>query len=111
MNELIKKSDMFVQGKDGTMQISQSAIETICSIEKQRKDFDKAYKKMKETLLSGMEEYGIKKAESDDLLITYVEPTERVSIDTDKLWEKYFNAAYACQKESKVNASVRIKVR
>lgn len=111
MNELITKQEMFVPDKDGHMVVSESAIETINSIERQRKEFDKAYKKMKATLLSGMEEYGIKKAETEDLLITYVEPTERMSIDMAKLWDKYFDAAFDCQKESEVKASVKITIR
>lgn len=111
MNELITKNEVFVKGEDGNMVISEDAIMKIRSIEQQRKEFDKQYKKFKAMLKDGMEEYGVKKADTDDLLITYVEPTERYTIDTKKLWAEYKEAALACEKVSDVSGSVKITIR
>jgi signal transduction histidine kinase len=99
--------------KDGELQIAQSTIDRICEIEKQKKALDKEYKQFKSALLDAMEEHGIKKLENEEsgLKITYVEPTERISIDTDKLWSEYQNVAFECQKFAPVKASVRIAVR
>jgi signal transduction histidine kinase len=99
--------------KDGELQIAQSTIDRICEIEKQKKALDKEYKQFKSALLDAMEEHGIKQftSEDDSLKITYVEPTERISIDTDKLWSEHQNVAFECQKFTPVKASVRITVR
>ena len=111
MNALITKNEVFVPGEDGNMIIAPAAIEKIRSIETERKQFDKDYKKFKKMLKEGMEEYGIKKLDNEDLLITYVEPTEKVVIDTAKLWAEYKHVALACEKESQVSSSVKITVR
>lgn len=111
MAELITKEMLFVKNEDGQMIIDPNMLETIIGIETEKKKIDKVYKKYKEALLNGMEYYGLKKVDTDDILITYVEPTERVSIDNDKLWSDYADVAFKCQKVSKVKSSIRITVR
>lgn len=110
MNEIITKNTIF-ERQDGQMILKPDAIETIREIEVQMKKLEKQYKKFKKALLEGMEEYGIKKVDSEDLLITYIEPSERVTIDTKMLWDKYKEVAFDCQKVSEVNGSIRITVR
>ena len=111
MGELITKEMLFVKNDDGQMIISPSAIEDICILETQIKRMNKEYKKYKAALLAGMEAYGLKKCETDDLLVTYVEPTERIDIDRDKLWAEYRDIAFKCQKDVPVKSSIRITVR
>ena len=111
MKELITKESLFVKGEDGQMILSEDAIDSIISIETEKKKIDKQYKKYREALLAGMEAYGLTKFESDDLLVTYVEPTERIGIDQKKLYKEYPSAAFACEKESAVKSSVRVTVR
>ena len=98
---------------DGQLQVSQSAIDRICEIERQKKALDKEYKQFKSALLDAMEDHGIKQFadEESGLKITYVEATERISIDTEKLWKEHQRIAFECQKSSPVKASVRITVR
>lgn len=111
MKELITKEALFVQGPEGEMILSENAVNAIRQMEIEKKQIDKDYKKYREAILAGMEAYGLTKFESDELLVTYVEPTERVSIDSKKLYREYPAAAFACEKESPVKASVRITVR
>lgn len=111
MAELITKNSIFVKGEDGNMIIAPHAIERIHDIEVQKKALDKEYKKFKAALLDGMESYGLKKVDTEDLLVTYVEETERYTIDTKKLWDEYKDIAFKCEKCSPVKASVRITVR
>lgn len=111
MNEIIRKEEMFVKNEDGDMVVADNALAMLRNMEEQRKAFDKQYSKVKSVLLDGMEEYGIKKVETDDLRITYIEETERYSIDTKMLWAKYKDVAFKCEKSSKVKASVRIALR
>lgn len=111
MKELITKDTLFIQNKDGEMILDPNALELIRSIEVEKKKLEKQYKKYKAALLDGMEAYGLEKVDTEDLLITYVAPTERCSIDTEKLWDEYKDVAFKCQKVSPVNSSVRITVR
>ena len=111
MKELITKSNVFLKDDEGNMIVSPSAIERIREIEVQKKKLDKEYKKYRSVLKDGMEEYGIKKVDTDEMLITYVEPTERITIDNDKLWTEYKDVAFKCQKFSPVSSSIKITVR
>lgn len=111
MSELITKDSVFIMNEDGNMIVSPEAAQAIHDIEVAKKTLDKSFKQYKKALLAGMEEYGIKKYESDDLLITYVEPTERLVIDNERLWAEHKDIAFECQKFTKVESSVRVKVR
>ena len=66
---------------------------------------------MREQLLVAMEETNVKKLENDILTITYVEPTTRVGVDTDKLKTEFEEIYLQCLKETPVKASVRIKLK
>ena len=111
MNELITKESLFIKDQDGQVVVAPDALEAIRAIEVEMKQLNKKYKKYKEVLLNGMEDYGLKKVDTDDLLISYVEPTERISLDQDKLWKEHKDVAWQCQKVSPVKASIRITVR
>ena len=111
MKELITKNSIFVKNENGEMIVAPSAIERIRDIEIQKKKLTKDYDKYRKFLKEGMEEYGIKKVDTDDILITYTEPYEKTVLDTNKLWKEYKDIAFKCQKDSEVKASVRITVR
>ena len=110
-NELVTKDMLFVKSEDGAMVLSTDAADAIRAMEVEKKRLEKQYKKYREVLIAGMEEYGLERFESDDLLVTYIPETERVSIDTKKLYKEHPAAAFACERESKVKPSVRITVR
>lgn len=111
MNELITKSNIFVKDEEGQMVVAHSALERIAEIETEKKRLDKEYKKYRKVLQEGMEEYGIKKVDTDDVLITYIEPTEKLAINQKKLWAEYKDIAFKCQEFSPVKASIKITVR
>ena len=111
MKELITKESLFVKSEEGQMVLSENAIDVIRGIELQKKEIEKQYKKYRKALLDGMEAYGLTKVDTEDLLVTYVPETERVSIDTDKLWKEHKDVAFKCQKISDVKASVRVTPR
>jgi putative phage-type endonuclease len=68
-------------------------------------------KTMKDQLHKAMEEYDIKKWETDSLVITRVLPGTRESIDTTKLKKDHPDLAEQYKKVSKVAGSVRIKLK
>lgn len=111
MRELIKKENLFMQDTDGAMIVAPNAMEIVHDMEVQITRLSRERDKYRDALLEGMEEYGIKKAETDDLVITYVAPTEKCSIDTKKLWAEYKDVAFACERISPVKATVKIKTR
>lgn len=110
-NELITKNELFVMDDSGAMVINPEALPVIRQIQVEYKELDKKYKKFKKLLLDGMEEYGIKKVDTEDLLVTYIEPNTQTKMDTDRLWAEYKDVAFICQKEVPVKSSVKITPR
>ena len=66
---------------------------------------------MKERLIEYMQSNAIKSMESDILKITYVEPTERRSIDSTRLKKEMPDIAAQYEKVSKVKSSIRISLK
>lgn len=64
-------------------------------------------------LLAVFEKQGIKSWETPNgkLLVTYVAPFDRMSVDSKKLKEKYPQAFTECQKLTKVKASLKVTIR
>lgn len=83
----------------------------IIELETQAKAIKETQDKLKEAILKEMEEKQIIKLESDELLITYVAPSYRESLDSkqlkaddEELYNKYI-------KISPVKSSIRLKVK
>ena len=110
-NELMTKNDLFMMDDTGAMVIRPEAISAIRQIQVEYKDIKKKYEKFKTVLLEGMEEYGIKKVDTEDVLITYIESGTQTKMDKDRLWDEYKDVAFICQKEVPVKASVKITPR
>ncbi|PWA08669.1 endonuclease [Pueribacillus theae] len=75
------------------------------------KEIEKQYKEAKQKLHDAMEEYDIKKFETDHIVITRVLPTERKSIDSTRLKKELPDIASRYERVSKVSGSVRIKLK
>lgn len=78
---------------------------------KEIKRLEETLDKLRDQLKEAMEKYNIKKFESDQLTVTYIEPTTRTSVDSTKLKKKYPAIADECSKVSAVSASVRISLK
>ena len=81
-------------------------------------EFERSIKKLKEqedllkqSILEEMEAKGIVKIENDDLLISYVAPTDRETFDSKKLREDNPDLYDEYIKITKVKSSIRIKVK
>lgn len=75
------------------------------------KEIEKQHKEMKKKLYDLMDEYDIKKWETDNIIITRKLPTTRTSIDTKRLKEECPDIFEAFTKVSKVSGSVVIKLK
>lgn len=82
-------------------------------VEKQAKELQKKRDDLREQLLLLFEQQGIKSWESPDkkLLVTYVAPIDRMSVDSAKLKSKFPQVYSECQKVSHTKAQLRVKVR
>lgn len=75
------------------------------------KEIEKQHKEMKKKLYDLMDEYDIKKWETDNIIITRKLPTTRTSVDTKRLKEECPEIFEAFTKVSKVSGSVVIKLK
>ena len=102
MNEIIK----FENG-----QLIQPAIELIKIKEKQMKRLKQEYDQLKADLLEAMEQNGVIKIDTEEILINYVEAREDERFDSKLLKETSPDLYDQFVKFTPVKASVRIKVK
>lgn len=83
------------------------------AIEKGLKKAQKKRDELREELLKLFEEQKIKSWESADkgLMVTYVMPMDRISVDSSMLKKKYPLVYNECQKITHIKAQLRVKIR
>ena len=86
-------------------------LQKIASVVNMKKQCEAQEKELKDQLKKAMEEYGIKKFESDILNITYVAETTSTSVDSAKLKRKYPQVAEECSKTSKKSSYIKVEVK
>lgn len=95
-----------------TFQKSQLAtLNAIASLTAHKKAIEEQEKNMKAALFAAMEQYGIKKFETDALTLTYVAPTVSHGLDSAKLKKKYPDAAADCAKDTPKAGYVKITLK
>lgn len=87
------------------------ASSLVGSLKAQLKLAEDTEKALKQYLIAEMEKGALKSLENDFVKVTYVAPSERESIDKDRLKEKYPDIYEEYRKVSPVGASVRIKIK
>ena len=88
-----------------------AVIKAIDSLTIQKKKIEEQEKEMRAQLVKAMEQYGVKKFESDSVTFTYTAPTVKHSIDSVKLKKELPDVAAKYTKISNVSASVKIEVK
>ena len=102
---------------DGELSVVTSEDETslamnlLTDLVLKQKTIEEQSKKLKEQLLAAMGKYGVKKIENEHVIITYVAPTTRTSMDTTKLKKERPDIVEAYSKVSNVASSVRVTVK
>ena len=86
-------------------------IESITNLMIQKKQLEKQEELVRKALQDAMERYNVKSFENEAIKVTYIAPTQRVSVDTTKLKKEHPEIAEAYQKVSQVKASVKIETR
>lgn len=88
-----------------------AVIKKIVALTIQKKQIEDQEKEMRAQLVKAMEQYGVKKFESDSVTFTYIAATVRNSIDSTKLKKELPDVAAKYMKTSNVSASVKIEVK
>lgn len=83
-------------------------IADLCTAKKQ---IEAEEKNLKDKLKQAMEQYGVKKFESDILNITYIAEGTKNSIDSAKLKKLHPDIAKECTKVSKTSAYIKVTVK
>lgn len=86
-------------------------VKDFLETEKQVKELKAKQDLLRQDLVDIMEDYNVKKWETEDFVVTYVGETTSIGIDTKKLKEKYPELVQHFQKETKRKANVRVKLR
>lgn len=84
---------------------------TLAEIEKQRVEAEKVAKELREKIKALFEKQGIKSWETDNIKVSYVEPMDKMILDSKKVKEIYPNVFAECLKLSKVESQIRIKLK
>lgn len=85
--------------------------QTIKYYENMKKEAEIKANEMREAIIKAMEKNGLKSFENDRIKLTYIAPSERVSIDTTRLKNENPAIYLEYQKKTKVKASLRITLK
>ena len=81
------------------------------AIEKQAKAAQDERDRLRGELLKLFEAQGIKSWDNGKVLVTYIPPTDRLSVDSKKLKDNYPMVYSECQKLTKVKSQIRVTIR
>ncbi len=104
MNDLIKV-------ENGTALLDEEVMLNIVDFENKIKEIKAAEDELKQRILEEMESKNIIKIDTDELMITYVAPTERETLDSKKLKAQYQEIYDEFVKMTPVKSSIRLKVK
>jgi hypothetical protein len=114
MNEIIKeeiKEVVAVDKETGELYVPQAVADHIAYIERFEKEAKKQRDDMRAKLKEAMEEYGIEKIETDNLIVNYVAEGEQIRVDSKALQKFYPDVYDVVSKVTPVKSSVRIKIK
>lgn len=98
--------------KDGlTYGLDNEIGKQIAEFERQLKELKEKEDELKLNILNEMEEKGIIKIETDDLIINYIAPTDRETFDSKTFKEQHQDLYDEFIKMTPVKSSIRIKVK
>lgn len=104
MNELIKV-------ENGVALLDKEVIVDIVDFESKLKEIKAAEDELKQMILEEMENKGIIKIDTDDLLINYIAPADRETFDSKTFKKEHQDLYDEYIKLTPVKASIRLKVK
>lgn len=104
MNELITfNGDMAI--------LNAETSKRIADFERKIKEIKQAEDELKQGILAEMEEKGVIKINTEELIVSYVAPTDRETFDSKRFKAEHQDIYDEYVKMSPVKASVRVKVK
>lgn len=100
-----------IKVENGEYGLVKDAVNTIVTIENEMKRLKELQDNYKEELLNAMEQNKIIKLETDELVITYIAPTDRETFDSKAFKAEHQDLYDEYVKMSSVKSSVRLKVK
>ena len=108
MEELLK---LYSNNELQILEVEKQISLAVADLQNKQQELTSKNEELKEQIKKAMEDKDIKKFENDYIVITYVAPTTRNTVDSTKLKEQFADAYNQCLKTSDVKSSVRIKVK
>lgn len=108
MEELLKK---YTNNELEIEELEKQMTMAIAQLKNSQTALKEANEKIKQEIMTSMEQNEVKKYENNFIAITYVAPTTKNTVDTKKLKEEYNEVYNKCLKTSDVKASLRIKIK
>lgn len=105
------ENELITMTEQGVALLSMDVATQIAEFERKVKDIKDAEEKLKEAIKAEMVEKNIIKLETSDLLVTYVAPTTRESLDSKTLKAELPDIYDSYVKISNVKDSIRVKVK
>lgn len=94
------------------LQLAVEQAETLLAeINAKQKEAELSAKILREALMKQMQHQGIKTWETDKVRVTYIEPQDRISVDSTRLKQMYPMVYSDCQKLTQVKPTVRITIK
>lgn len=81
------------------------------ALEERAKEAQAKRDELRAELLTLFEQQGIKSWDNGKVLVTYIPPTDRLSVDSKKLKDNYPTVYSECQKLTKVKSQIRVTIR
>ena len=103
MNEIFKT-------ENGTVIMLQDFSEEVARVKNQLKALKDLDQKYTDMIREAMEQYGVVKIETENLNVTYVQPTEKETFDSKAFKEDFPELYDEYVKMTPVKASLRVKV-
>lgn len=104
-------SELITMTEQGVALLSMDVATKIADFERKAKAIKDAEQKLKDAIKAEMADKNIIKLETSDLVISYVAPTTRESLDTKALREELPDIYDTYAKISPVKDSIRVKVK
>lgn len=100
-----------IKVEDQVAVLSEEVSNQIAEFERQVKEIKKQQDELKLSILNEMEANNIIKLETDDLIISYVAPTDRETFDSKTFKEEHSDLYDEYVKMTPVKSSIRIKLK
>ena len=96
---------------NGSLEELEEAERIILRMNESLKQAEQNAKAIREAIMKAMAENGVKTFENERMKITYVEPSQRSTIDSARLKKEFPEIAKQCEKTTTTKASLRITIK